>query len=221
MFRSLSARWHALALVPLALANLALPALAEDKAAAAARPGAGAYVIDPAHTTVGFQIRHLVSKVTGRFTSFTGSLEFDPANLAATQVQVDIEAASINTGVDRRDADLRSANFFDVQKFPKLTFRSTSVKPVDATHAQLTGDLTIKGITKPVTLEVEVLGIGPGMQGETRAGFEARGRINRTDFDVVWNRTLEGGGILLGNDVDVLLQVEAYQPAPESAAKKG
>jgi polyisoprenoid-binding protein YceI len=221
MSRSLTARLAALALLPLALAVTAGPALAGDKPAAAAKSGAGAYVIDPAHTTIGFQIRHLVSRVTGRFGSFTGTLEFDPADLAATQVQVDIEAASINTGVERRDADLRSANFFDVAKFPKLTFRSTAVKSADATHAQLIGDLTIKGITKSVALDVEVLGMGPGLAGETRAGFEARGKINRTDFDVVWNRTLEGGGTLLGDEVDLILQVEAYKPAPESAAKKG
>jgi polyisoprenoid-binding protein YceI len=193
---------------------------AEEKAATSSN--AGSYSLDPAHTTIGFQIRHLVSKVPGRFGTFSGVLDFDPANLAATRVQVDIDAASISTGVEKRDTHLKSADFFEVEKFPKITFKSTSVKVADGTHAQMTGDLTIKGITKSVILDVEVLGVGPGLMRETRAGFEAHGKIDRTDFNVVWNRTLEGGGTLLGDDVDIVLSVEAFKPPAEAeAARKG
>jgi polyisoprenoid-binding protein YceI len=201
----------------LGLAVASLPVAAQEKAPAAAP--AGTYEIDLAHSSVGFQVRHLFSKVPGRFTKFSGAIQFDPGKPAATQVTVEIDAASINTDNAKRDEHLRSADFFDAAQFPKITFKSTAVKLIDATHATMTGDLTMRGVTKPVTLDVELLGHGPNGRGGLLAGFAAKGKLNRTDFGVQWNRALEGGGSLLGDEVELSLSVEAVKPGPKPAAK--
>lgn len=210
----------ALTLAPVAaftLARAGESVPATPTSSAPAKAGVEAYQPDLAHSNIGFNVRHLVSKVPGRFRAYTASIRWNPANLAATQVEAEIDASSIDTGNEKRDNHLRSPDFFEVEKFPKLTFKSTSVKAVDATHAQLSGDLTIKGITKPVTLDVEVLGVANGMRpGEKRAGFEAHGKINRKDFNILWNRSLDNGGFLLGDDVELVLQIEALKPSTET-----
>jgi len=133
---------------------------------------------------------------------------------------VTIDTASIDTGVEDRDKHLRSADFFDADKNPKITFTSTGTSPKGTSKAALKGDLTIKGATKPVTLEVEVLGFAADPWGHYRGGFEAKTTINRQDFGVSWNKTLEGGGSLLGNDVEIVIDLEAVrQEAPKPAAE--
>ena len=193
---------------------------ASAAAAPAAATGPQTYVLDRAHTTIGFQVRHIVSHVPGKFDSFTGSVTFDPKNLGTMQLAADIDANSIDTNNDKRDNHLRSADFFDVANNPKITFKSTAVKSVDATHADLTGDLMMRGVTKPVTLHVELLGVMVGQNGQ-RAGFEAHATVNRQDFGINWNRTLDNGSLLLSDDVDLVIQVEAMYPPPPAAPATG
>jgi polyisoprenoid-binding protein YceI len=205
---------------PTTAAAKTAPAPAPAAAAPAAATGPLTFVLDPAHTYVGFQVRHIVSHVPGKFDSFSGSVTFDPKNLATMQVAADIDAGSIDTANPKRDTHLKSADFFDVANNPKITFKSTSVKPVDATHADLTGDLMMRGVTKPVTLHVELLGV---MNGKTssRAGFEAHGTVNRQDFGINWNRALDNGSFLLSDDVDLVIQVEAMYPPPPAPPAAG
>jgi polyisoprenoid-binding protein YceI len=201
----------------LALAQGSTAADAPAKTAAVAASGPETYVIDRTHSYIGFQVRHFVSKVPGKFDAFTGSVVFDPKNIGAMQVAADIDAGSIDTDNDKRDGHLKSPDFFDVENNPKITFKSTGVKPIDATHAQLTGDLTMRGVTKPVTLEVELLGVQTTRGTEKRAGFEAKGRVNRKDFNINWNRALDNGGVMLSDDVDLVIQIEAVKPGEEQA----
>ena len=169
---------------------------------------------DKAHTSIDFVVRHMmVTNVRGSFGEFDGTLNFDPANPAAASVDVTIQAASINTGVVDRDNHLRSADFFDVANNPTLTFKSTGVKVVDDNNVKLNGDLTIRGITKPVTLAVEYLGQTNSPFGDVRAGFEAETKINREDFGLTWNVALEAGGVLVGKEIKIQLAVEAIKVA--------
>lgn len=178
--------------------------------------------IDPGHSTVGFSIRHFFSRVSGRFKDFSGTVQFDEKNLAASSVDVTIQAASIDTGHERRDGDLRSANFFNVDSIPTITFKSTKVVPGPEKSFLIYGDLTMHGVTKPVTLEANVLGVGQvGMGGRNRtiAGFEAKTTIDRKDFGIVWNRALDQGGTMLGDDVAINLGVEASPPPDPNAQR--
>jgi polyisoprenoid-binding protein YceI len=193
-------------------------------ASAPASASMDTYTIDPEHTSIGFRVTHLVfSKVPGFFRKFEGSLKLDPADLTKGSVSFSIDAASIDTNEPARDKHLRSDAFFDVDKFPKITFKSTQVRKVAGDKIQVDGNLTIRGITKLVTLDAEVLGIGPDGLGGERAGFEARTRINRQDYGVSFNDVVDGGGVLAGNDVDILLNVEARKlaTAPPARAKSG
>ena len=193
-------------------------------AAPPARAAMETYTIDPEHTNVGFRISHLVfSKVSGRFDKFEGTIALDPSDLTKGSVEVSIDTASIDTNEPARDKHLRSDAFFDVEKFPKMTFNSARVRKVAPEKLRVEGTLTIRGVSKPVTLDVDVLGFGPDPYGGHRAGFEARTRINRQDYGVSWNDVVEGGGVLVGNDVDIILNVEAVQqkpPQPAAADKK-
>ena len=167
--------------------------------------------IDPNHSEITFRVRHLVSRVPGTFTSWGGTIFADPADLGSGRVEVTIDAASITTRNERRDADLRSPNFFAVDSFPKITFKSTGV---DARGTSLTvaGDLTMRGVTKPVTLTGDFGGVtGSPEPRRQRIGFSASTTINRLDFGVSWNRAVEGGGVLLGNDVEITINIEAIR----------
>ena len=186
---------------------VAAPALAQGSA----------YEIDAVHSSVAFKIRHLVSKVPGRFNSFKGTIQVDPANLAAAKVSVEIDTTSIDTANERRDGHLKSADFFEVDKHPKMTFASTKVVPKGEGRAEVHGDLTIKGVTKPVVLDTEILGFGPGRGGALSAGFEATTTINRKDFGILWNSALDTGGFVLGDEVEITINLEAIKPA-ESAS---
>jgi len=179
-----------------------------------------AFVIDPNHSRATFSIRHIFSKVPGSFTRLQGTLTFDVDAPTVSSVRAEIDASSIDTANSRRDADLRSDNFFDVEKYPTLTFVSGKVKDLGQGKLEVAGDLTMHGVTKPVTLAASYLGSGPGPDGVLHAGFEGTTRIDRKEFGIVWNRTLDQGGTLLGDDVDVRLDIEAIvqPPAVDKAA---
>lgn len=180
------------------------------------------YKLDLEHTSIGFKVSHLVfSKVPGRFNKFEGAIVLDPGDLTKGLVNVTIDAASIDTNLPARDRHLRSEAFFDVEKYPTVTFESTRVKKAGEKKLQVEGNLTMHGITKPVTLDVDVIGFGPDGYGVYRAGFEAHTRINRQDFDVSWNDLVEGGGAMVGDDVDIVLSIEAMrQKQPQAPEEK-
>ena len=167
--------------------------------------------IDPGHSTLAFKIRHLVSTVSGTFLEWGGTVHADPAHLAAGSVDVTIQTASITTRHDRRDADLKSANFFDAVNHPTISFKSTRVE-VHGKAVKLIGDLTMHGVTKPVTLEGEYAGsMGNGAQ--QRIGFSATAKLNRLDWGIAWNRAVEGGGMLLGDEVTLEIAISAVRAA--------
>jgi polyisoprenoid-binding protein YceI len=179
--------------------------------------------LDPNHTHVGFSIRHFFTQVKGEFKGVSGTLDIDPKNLNASKVSVDIDPATINTNNDRRDNHLRSADFFDVEKFPKMTFVVTAVNFTDAKEYKgtLTGDLTMHGVTKPVTLTIESGGMQSMGPGGTVAGFTASGTLNRKDYGIIWNKVFDQGPAMLGDDVALEIDVEAHtpmQPKPTAAA---
>jgi polyisoprenoid-binding protein YceI len=165
--------------------------------------------IDPAHSEIQFSARHMmISTVRGRFKRFSGTVEADEQNPTTAQVEVQIDAASIDTGDDKRDTHLRSPDFFNVEQYPYITFKSTNVEQRDATHGQLTGDLTIRDMTKPVILEVEYAGMANSPWGTISAGFSAHTRINRKDWGLNWNVALETGGWLVSDEIRVDIEVE-------------
>ncbi len=174
---------------------------------------------DNSHSEVGFGVRHMMfAKVRGTFDEWTGSLEFDPDQPGSSKVEATIEAASVNTRNDQRDEHLRSADFFDVENHPKLTFESTSWKKSGSGY-EVTGDLTIRGTTRPVTLNVEDNGRGVDPWGNQRLGFTVTGTINRKEFGLTWNQALEAGGVLVGEDVNIAIEVQAVlAEASDSAA---
>ena len=165
--------------------------------------------IDISHSSVGFTVRHLViSKVHGQFTKWSGSIDLDTANFAASKVEVSIETASIDTREPQRDTHLRSADFFDAEKHPHLTFKSTKVE-AKGNDLKVYGDLSLHGVTKQVVLEGEYSGRGKDPWGGDRVGFSAKTRIDRKDFGLVWNQALEAGGVLVGENIDITLEIEA------------
>ena len=173
--------------------------------------------IDTAHSGVHFTVRHMViAKVRGVFTRWSGTIELDEKDLAASAVTVQIDAASIDTREPQRDAHLRSADFFDVEKYPELTFRSTRVEPLGGQELRITGDLTIHGMTRQVVLNGEFLGKNKDPWGNLRASFSAKTSIDRKDFGLRWNQLLEAGGVLVGDKVEIELDVEAV-PAQVTA----
>ncbi len=167
------------------------------------------FEIDPAHSTVGFTVRHLViTKVHGRFGEFSGTLEHDAENPAASKVAVTIRVPSIDTRDEKRDAHLRSADFFDADNHPEMKFESTKVEASGSDY-RIFGDLTIRGVTKAVVLESEYLGRGKDPWGGERVGFSAKTKVDRKDFGLVWNVALETGGVLVGESVEIELDVQA------------
>jgi len=164
---------------------------------------AGTWTVDPAHSELSFSVRHLmVAKVRGKFGEFTGSVEVGtPAT--DSKVTATVQLASVDTGTADRDAHLRSPDFFDTETNPEMTFVSTSV-----TDSALVGDLTIKGVTKPVTFDIEFNGVAADPWGNTKAGFEAETEINRTDWGLTWNAAIEGGGVLVAEKIKITLDIE-------------
>jgi polyisoprenoid-binding protein YceI len=167
------------------------------------------YQIDKAHSESVFKVRHLLTKVRGRFSDFSGTIAFDEAQPAQSTVSFTIQAASIDTNQPDRDKHLRSADFFAVDEYPTLTFVSTRVVPGTDGHFDVVGDLTIRGISKSITLPVSHLGDATDPWGNRKVAFEAEITINRKDFGLNWNATLETGGFLVGDEVKVNLSVQA------------
>jgi polyisoprenoid-binding protein YceI len=192
-----------------ALATLAIsaPAIAADT-----------FTVDKAHSEVTFRVRHLgISNVSGRFTDFDGAVQIDQAKPEASSVEFTIQTASVNTSNEGRDKHLRSADFFDAEKFPTISFKSSKVAAAGKDRYNVTGSFTMRGVTKEVTLPVAVLGFGKGMRGEDRAAFEIQTVVNRQDYGVNWNRTLDTGGVVVSDEVNVLINVEAVKKAPAPA----
>jgi len=171
---------------------------------------AATYKVDPGHTSVTFLVRHLLTNVEGRFRTFEGQIVFDPAAPEKTVVKGSIDVSSIDTNVAKRDDHLRSAEFFDGAKFPKIEFASTSVSDVDATKraGKIHGNLTIHGVTKPVVLDAQFLGAATDPWGNKKGGFSASTTIDRKDFGLTWNKTLDTGGLLVGDEVTIRINVE-------------
>jgi len=182
--------------------------------AGAARSATETYVFDKPHTQVGFRIRHWLTKVDGRFRDFDGTIWLDRAKPADSRVDVTIQAASIDTGSENRDKHLRTADFFDVEKYPTITFASTKVAPKGKDLFEVTGDLTLHGVTKTMTIPVRHTGF-LNLGKQEKAGFELTIPINRKDFGIAWNRTADTGGIMLGDDVEINVQVEANREVPK------
>ena len=169
---------------------------------------AATYQIDPAHTQIHFTIAHLmVFKVRGNFNEFSGTIEADPAAQTLSSAQALIQVNSINTRNEKRDNHLRSPDFFEVAKYPEMTFVTKKVSG-SGSDISVTGDLTIKGVTKEVVLTGAFLGAATDPWGNSRAGFEATGTINRKDFGLTWNKALETGGVVVGEEVEIGLEVE-------------
>jgi polyisoprenoid-binding protein YceI len=179
---------------------------------------ADALKIDGAHSNVNFEIRHLVSTVTGSFDDFEGAIQFDKANPAQSSVDFTIQTASIDTGNDKRDGHLRTPDFFDAEKNPQITFKSKRIAKKSGDTYDVTGDFTMRGVTKEITIPVTYLGSVKGQRGETH-GFKTTFTLNRKDYGVGWNREVETGTWLLGDDVDVRISLEAAVPPPPKPAE--
>lgn len=177
------------------------------------------FAIDASHSEVGFQVRHLVSQTRGRFNDFAGTVNLDPKNLANSSVDFTIKATSIDTNVPDRDKHLRGADFFDVEKYPEITFKSKSIKAAGKDTYNVLGTLTMHGVSKDITLPVTYLGQAKDPWGNTRAGFEATTTLNRKDFGIVWNKALDAGGAMLGDDVKVNINLETVKKDPAKAGK--
>jgi len=171
------------------------------------------YSIDKAHSEATFQVRHLLTKVRGRFSDFEGTIEYDEQNPELSSVNVTIQAPSIDTNERDRDTHLRSADFFDVDKFPALTFRSGTITRKGDQRFDVAGDLTIRGVTRPVTFDVTFLGKAKDPWGNERIAFEAEAAINRKEYGLNWNAALETGGFLVGDEVKISLSVQAIPKA--------
>jgi polyisoprenoid-binding protein YceI len=166
------------------------------------------FTMDPMHSNVGFIVRHIGSNVKGQFGEFSGNFSYDPKAPEKSTVEAVIQTKNINTNVDKRDAHLKSPDFFDVEKFPTMTFKSTSVKSTGSGKLDVSGDLTIHGITKPVVLSVEGGDVAKDPWGGTRTGFTATTKINRKDYGMIWNKTLDNGGVLVGDEVKIDIEAE-------------
>ena len=172
-------------------------------------PTVTTWTIDPAHTLVEFSAKHMmIATVKGRFAEVEGTVRIDEANPSASSAQAVIKAASLDTRTEQRDAHLKSADFLEVEKYPELRFVSTKVEPLGGDRYRVTGDLTIRDVTRPVVLDVTHEGQSKDPWGGERMGFSATTRIDRRDFGLVWNQSLETGGVLVSNDIRINLEVE-------------
>jgi len=192
-------RWAALSLLATLLFSAA-PTLAAN------------YEIDPAHSSVNFQVKHLaISKVNGTFGSFAGTFSFSEGEPESWRAEATIQIASVDTGNNDRDDHLRTGDFFDAEQFPTMTFKSTGVKMANASEGQLRGELTMHGVTKPVTLDLEFNGTVTDPWGNERAGFSLAGKIKRKEWGLTYNNALESGGLVIGEDVKISLDIEGIK----------
>lgn len=183
-----------------AAASLSAPAFAAD-----------VYTIDKNHSEAIFTIKHLVSRVSGRFAEFSGTLNLDPAAPAQSSVELTINAASIDTDQPDRDKHLKSPDFFAVEQFPTITFKSSKISPAGTNKYSVDGTLTMRGVSKPVTLPVEFMGFVKDARGNEVAGFSLETTLNRKDYGIVWNRALDAGGFVLADEVKVVVNIEAVK----------
>jgi polyisoprenoid-binding protein YceI len=168
----------------------------------------GDYTVDTAHSRIGFVARHaMVTKVRGSFTDFEGTVHIDEANPEKSTAKIVVKATSINTGNEMRDGHLRSNDFFDMDTYPEITFVSTGVEKLSDTDFKFHGDLTVKGVTKPLSIDLEFQGTAKDPFGNLRAGFEGKGQVNRKDWNVTYNAALETGGVLVGDKVGLEFDV--------------
>ena len=189
---------------------LAMPAIAADT-----------LKVDRSHSHVGFEVRHLISTVTGSFNDFDGTIQFNRADPTQSSVEFTIQSASIDTGAENRDKHLRSPDFFDAEKHPLITFKSKRIAKKSGDSYDVTGDFTMHGVTKEITVPVRYLGMAKGGRGREIAGFKATVTLNRKDYGIIWNRSLDAGEVLLGDDVAVNINLEAgAPPPPEKPADK-
>ena len=175
--------------------------------------------IDSSHSGIHFSVRHLViAKVRGQFSRWTGTVVVPDNDFGRASLDVVIDAASIDTGVTDRDAHLRSADFFDTERFPEITFKSADVTRTASDRLRISGDLTIKGVTRDVVLDVEQLGTAKDPWGNERAAFSATTAIDRREFGLTWNQVLEAGGVMVGDRIDIAIDIEAVRQAITKAA---
>lgn len=189
-------------------------------AAVAAPAAAETYVVDNGHSEVSFQVRHLVSKVRGGFGSYAGTFQLDRQKPEASKVEFTIQSASINTALPDRDKHLKGPDFFDAEKYPAIRFESAKIVAKGKDAYEVTGPLTMRGVTKTVTLPVSFLGFVKDPWGNEKAGFETTVVLNRKDYGMVWNAALDKGGFVLGDDVTVSINLELARKAPEKTASK-
>ena len=172
---------------------------------------ASVYTLDGTHTNVGFSVKHLmITNVKGDFKKYDATIDFDAATKSFKVFKANIETASVDTGIEKRDNHLKSEDFFLSEKFPKMTFEMKSYK-ADGDEGKMSGDLTIRGITKPVVLEVEDLATIKDFEGNSRVGFALKGKINRMDYDLKWNKALELGGVAVSEEVKIIVDVQAKE----------
>jgi polyisoprenoid-binding protein YceI len=177
------------------------------------------YNVDKVHSEVTFRVRHFVTKVSGRFDDFSGTISIVPGKPAASSVEFAIKTASINTSNPARDTHLKSADFFDAEKNPEITFKSTKIVPASAGTFSVTGIFTMHGTAKEITIPVDFAGTVTDQRGTEKAGFSLTTKLNRKDYGIVWNQTLDSGGMMLGDDVEITVNIEANKkkPAPADA----
>ncbi|HEV7240024.1 MAG TPA: YceI family protein [Thermoanaerobaculia bacterium] len=192
---------------------VAVPLLAQTPAAPEV------WVIDKPHSSASFKIRHLMSNVTGYFNDFDAVVTIDRANPAKSSVEFTIRTQSIDTRAADRDEHLRSPDFFEVMKYPTIVFKSASVEPKSATQFEVSGDLTMHGVTKRITLPVTFLGFQRDPRGNEKAGFEIATTLDRKDYNITWNRVLDEGGLLLGDEVKIAIELEVGRKVEATAAK--
>jgi polyisoprenoid-binding protein YceI len=176
------------------------------------------YTFDKQHTEAAFQVRHLFTKVRGTFRDFSGNVNWDKAKPENSTVEFRLKTASVDTGVEQRDTHLRSDEFFWAEKHPDIVFKSTKIVAKSATAFVVTGDLTIRGVTRSVTLPVTILGEQKDPWGNVKAGFETSTTLNRKDYGLTWNKALEAGGMLVGDEVEIQINIEAGKDVPKPTA---
>lgn len=178
----------------------------------------GDYTVDPSHSSIGFQVRHaMVTNVRGTFSKHEGTLSLDGSKPENSTASIDVAIESIDTGAPDRDGHLRSADFFDAETFPNMTFRSTSAEQVGGDEYRITGDLTIKDVTKPLTIDLEFNGKATDPYGNERVGFEGSATISRSDWGLSWNAALETGGVVVSDKVKLLFDISAIKNQPQAA----
>ena len=181
---------------------------------------ASTWVIDPTHSNIGFTVRHLVTRVSGSFNQFEGSIQFDNKNPELSKVNIAVKTESIFTANNKRDDHLRTSDFLDAKKHPTADFESSKVVSLGKGQFKIEGNLTLKGITKPIVLEVDYLGTAKDTLGKNRGGFSARAKLNRKDFGLTWNQLTEAGNVVVGDEVELNFNIAAVEEISQEAKRK-